>query len=81
MAKKRSKSEAERHEVIKQIGELSSGTIASLTGERHYEVLETIRENLRLFVIGALMSGRSFKNWQEAWAYYDTEAQRQSRRS
>lgn len=82
MAKKsekaRTRAEAERHEVVRDIRELSSGTIASLTGERHYETLETIRENFRLLTIGALMGGKNFENWQDAWHYYEEYAKRQS---
>ena len=76
--KKITRQEADRHEVVKQIRELSSGTIASLTGERHYETIEVIRDNFRIFTIGALMSGKDFDRWQDAWKYYEDYAKKQS---
>ena len=83
MAKKkqsRTRAEAEQHPVARDIGQLSSGTIASLTGERDYETIDLIRDNFRIFTVAVLMGGTDFKNWQEAWKYYEAQGKKQSGR-
>ncbi|MCJ7609762.1 hypothetical protein MUP00_08870 [Candidatus Bathyarchaeota archaeon] len=60
------------HPVIQQIMTLSSGTMASLTGERDMKTLDLIQQNFYLFTLAALLDQRKVESWQEAWEYYAT---------
>ena len=50
---------------------LSSGTLASLSGNRDYEYLENLQRKFIQFTIGALDSDPgAYKDWHEAWQYF-----------
>lgn len=65
--------------VLQQIMAISSGTMASLTGEKDMKTLDLIQENFYLFTLAALLSKRKIGSWQEAWEYYTTYPESLSR--
>lgn len=50
---------------IIECASISSGTIATLTGETKYSALEIIQNNWLLWLEGQPVE--NFKNWQVAW--------------
>ena len=60
-----------RSDVLRDVMQLSSGTLATLTGKGKYEELDKIRHKFEQFVIGALDSDpNAYKSWQDAWKYF-----------
>ena len=58
-------------DIIKQIQELSNGTMATLTRLREYKDLEDARAKFLHFVIGAMASEpNAYENWRDAWNWY-----------
>ena len=53
------------NEVTRDIGQLASGTIATLTGYRLYVEIDSAREKVRQW-----SEGKRFETWQDAWNTY-----------
>ena len=54
--------------IIEDCRQLSSGTIASLTGETNYAKQDVIREEFRIFTINAIQtSPNTFDSWVDIW--------------
>lgn len=53
--------------ILSDVAALSSGTLAGLTGERRYAVLDEIRGQFLFFVDSTLRRGARFLTWHEAW--------------
>ncbi|MHA1286039.1 MAG: hypothetical protein ACTSPB_01425 [Candidatus Thorarchaeota archaeon] len=56
--------------VIHDAYNLSSGTMATLTGKKKYSELDKIQNDFAQWVEG---SPRDFNTWQEAWRAYEKE--------
>ena len=52
--------------LLKDCVALSSGTMASLTGSRSYEILDGIHGDFAVFV-EVLLPRRNWVNWMDAW--------------
>lgn len=64
-----------QNDTIRQIAGLSSGTLASLTGLRRYDELDTIHAAFLDFAKkNAETSSAPFTNWQEAWRHFQAAA-------
>lgn len=50
--------------------DISSGTMAALTGLRHYQVLDQIHRAFIEYVERTEGQGRIFTTWAEAWAHF-----------
>lgn len=56
--------------VLEQARTLSSGTIASISGQTQYAVIDRVQQNFMAFCI---QFGSRYTTWQEAWSvYYQT---------
>jgi len=55
-------------DVLADIIALSSGTMATLTGEHSYEILDRIHQD---WVQAVINSGEDFSSWAAAWKWYE----------
>lgn len=59
--------------VLSDIGNLSSGTMATLTGERRYEDIERIQTAWFLWASLKIAGGHTFETWSDAWEEFKAE--------
>ena len=58
---------------LTDIRQLSSGTIASLTGRKRYDDIERIRRAFYQHGIGVVSAEpNAYDSWQTAWEYFKT---------
>lgn len=67
------KAQRRKENVARDAAALSSGTIASLTGERTYSAIEKIQAAFHLWCVERHAECDGFDTWQEAWAVFDKE--------
>lgn len=56
--------------VLQDIAQLSSGTMATLTGQRLYEVIDRIRSEFFQWASARILAGHTFETWVDAWNEY-----------
>jgi hypothetical protein len=59
-----------RQEILHDIANLSSGTLATLTGLRGYKELDVVQEEFLSFAQKSIGS-RRWRQWQDAWKEYE----------
>lgn len=56
--------------VLEHIQQLSSGTIATISGFNSYENIDRLRNDFFDWSKSAVAAGKRFSSWQEAWHSY-----------
>ena len=56
-----------KEELVLELLGVSDGTLATLTRETHYDVLEAVRHTWYAWTLEAVRAGAEFFTWQAAW--------------
>jgi len=62
--------------LLKDIKNLSSGTISSLSGVRTYQEVEELQNDFLLWTAKALVNGDRFRDWSAAWRAYKKDTKK-----
>ena len=55
---------------LEQIKTLSSGTLSTISGQTHYQVIDNIRVQFEKKIKKDIKNGKDFMNWQDAWSAF-----------
>lgn len=59
--------------VLRDIAQLSAGTMATISGKRLYVEVDALRDTFFEWATTKVASGVTFETWQDAWEAYKCE--------